>query len=156
MIYRLTRQQVVAASLDDVWAFFATPTNLNEMTPANMQFETIRGNEGAMYQGQLIEYRVQFMLLVKSRWLTEIAHIEEKSYFVDEQRIGPYNFWHHEYRFEAVHGGTLISDQVTYELPLGPLGKLIHAIWVGPQLKSIFDFRQEKVEEIFSSQHMSS
>ena len=75
MIHRLYRQQIVPASLDEVWAYFSTPKNLNEMTPSDMKFEIIHGGEGKMRQGQLIEYRVQFMPLLKSRWLTEIAQI---------------------------------------------------------------------------------
>jgi ligand-binding SRPBCC domain-containing protein len=156
MIHRLTQKQLVTASLDDVWAYFATPANLNDMTPPDMQFEIIHGNESRMYQGQLIEYRVQFMPLVKSRWLTEIAHVQEKSYFVDEQRIGPYHFWYHEHRFEEVEDGTHISDQVTYELPFGLLGDFVHAIWVRPRLNSIFEYRKVKVKEIFGLYPMSS
>lgn len=151
MIHQLTREQVVPAPLDEVWEYFATPKNLNEMTPPDMRFEIIYGGEGAMFQGQLIAYRVQIMPLIKSRWLTEIAHVEEKVYFVDEQRIGPYRFWYHEHRFEAVDGGTRITDQVTYELPFGPLGALLHAIWVGPRLKSIFNYRREIVTTLFGA-----
>ena len=128
MIHRLTRQQVVSTPLDEAWDYFATPKNLNEMTPPDMKFEIVYGGEGAMFQGQLIEYRVQFMPFFKSRWLTEIAHVEEDTYFVDEQRIGPYRFWYHEHHFEAVAGGTLIRDQVTYALPFGPLGDLVHIL----------------------------
>lgn len=149
MIHHLTRQQVVPASLEDVWTYFATPSNLNEMTPPDMRFEIIHSGEGVMFQGQLIEYCVQFMPWIKSSWLTEIAHVDEKTYFVDEQRIGPYRFWYHEHRFKAVEGGTRISDRVTYALPLGPLGDLVHAIWVGPRLKTIFDYRSEKLKELF-------
>ncbi len=149
MIHRLTRQQVVPAPLGEVWAYFATPKNLNEMTPPNMHFEIVHGGEVTMFQGQLIEYRVQFMPMLKSRWLTEIAHVENEAYFVDEQRIGPYRFWYHEHRFEAVTGGTRIHDQITYALPFGPLGDLVHAIWVGPRLHSVFDFRRDKIEELF-------
>ena len=149
MIHRLYRQQIVSAPLEEVWAYFATPKNLNEMTPDDMKFEIVYGGEGKMRQGQLIEYRVQFMPFVKSRWLTEIAHVREGSYFVDEQRIGPYRFWYHEHHFAAVDGGTQITDQVTYVMPFGFLGEIVHALWVGRRLKSIFDFRAVKVQELF-------
>ena len=151
MIHQLNRQQIVPAPLDRVWAYFATPANLNEMTPPDMKFEIIQGGEGKMFQGQLIEYRVKFMPLLKSRWLTEIAHVEEGAYFVDEQRIGPYSFWYHEHSFDAVESGTLIRDQVTYQLAFGLLGDLAHALWVGPKLNSIFDYRQHKVAELFGA-----
>lgn len=149
MLHRLTRQQIVPAPLETVWAFFATPDNLNVITPDDLNFEILHSGSKRMYAGQLIEYRVQFMPLFKSRWLTEIAHLEEKVSFVDEQRIGPYRFWYHQHQFEPVPGGTCITDQVTYELPFGPLGELVHAVWVGPQLAYIFDTRRERVAAIF-------
>jgi ligand-binding SRPBCC domain-containing protein len=151
MIQRLSRQQIVPAALDEVWAYFATPANLNEMTPPDMNFEIIQGGEIPMYPGQLIEYRVQFMPVFKSRWLTEIAHVQDKKFFVDEQRIGPYRFWYHEHHFAAVENGTLIRDQVTYVLPFGPLGEIVHRVWVRPRLNAIFDFRREKVNALFGS-----
>ncbi len=151
MIHRLKRQQIVPSSLDEVWAYFATPANLNEMTPSNMHFEIIHGGDGEMFQGQLIEYRVQFMPMIKSRWLTEIAHVVERSYFVDDQRVGPYTFWYHEHTFEALKNGTQIQDQVTYQLPFGVIGDIVHALWVGPRLKSVFDFRQKIISELFGT-----
>lgn len=148
MIHRLSRHQIVKAPLSDVWAYFATPHNLNEMTPDDMKFEIVHGGEGKMSQGQIIEYRVQFMPFIKSQWLTEIAHVREGSYFVDEQRIGPYRLWYHEHHFEAVEGGTQITDQVTYVMPFGFLGDIVHAVWVKNRLKGIFDFRTVKVKEL--------
>ncbi|MEJ2757457.1 MAG: SRPBCC family protein [Anaerolineales bacterium] len=149
MIHRLYRQQFVPTPIDEVWAYFATPQNLNEMTPDDMKFEIVHGGEEEMFEGQIIEYRVQFIPLFKSLWLTEIAHVKEGSYFVDEQRIGPYRLWYHEHSFEAVEGGTRIIDQVTYAMPFGFLGEIVHAIWVGSRLKGIFDFRKKKVKELF-------
>jgi len=156
MIHRLIRQQSVPAPLDVVWDYFATPANLNEMTPPDMNFEIIHGGEGKMFQGQLIEYLVQFIPMIKSRWLTEIAHVVEKAYFVDEQRIGPYSFWYHEHSFEAVENGTLVRDQVTYQLSFGPLGELVHTLWVGRRLKSIFDYRQQKINQLFGSSNVNN
>mgnify|MGYP001113624773 CR=1 FL=1 len=149
MIHRQYRQQVVPAPLDEVWAYFATPQNLNEMTPEDMKFEIVHGGKEKMFQGQIIEYRVQFMPLVKSLWLTEIAHVQEGSYFVDEQRVGPYRFWYHEHSFKAVEGGTQITDRVTYAMPFGFLGEIVHALWIGRRLKGIFDFRRGKIQELF-------
>jgi ligand-binding SRPBCC domain-containing protein len=151
MSHRLTREQVVPAPLDQVWDYFSIPDNLNEMTPPDMHFKIIHGSEGPIFQGQLIEYSVQFMPLIQSRWLTEIAHVQDKIYFVDEQRIGPYQFWYHEHRFVSVEDGTLISDQVTYDLPFGPLGDLFHSFWIGPRLESIFDYRQKKITALFGA-----
>jgi len=152
MLQRIHRTQDVPAGLDEVWEYFSNPLNLNALTPEDMDFEIIRNDFKQMVQGQLIEYRVKFMPLLRSRWLTEIAHVRQRAYFVDEQRLGPYRFWYHEHLFEAVPGGTRITDRVTYELPFGPLGDLVHALWVGPRLKSIFDYRQTRISALFGAE----
>ena len=152
MLHRIYRVQDVAAGLAEVWEYFSNPVNLNALTPENMDFEIVRNDFERMVQGQLIGYRVRFMPLLRSRWLTEIAHVREPEYFVDEQRLGPYTFWYHEHLFESIPGGTRITDRVTYELPFGLLGNLVHAVWVGPRLKSIFDYRQTIVKNLFGSQ----
>ena len=149
MLHHLVQKQEINASLETVWDYFATPANLNELTPVDMQFEIVGGQIEKMYAGQLIAYRIQFMPLIKSNWLTEIAHIQDQSYFVDEQRIGPYRFWYHEHHFESTQHGTLITDKVTYALPFGILGELVHAVWVGKKLKQIFDYRYKKNQTIF-------
>lgn len=149
MIYRLTRQQIVPAPLREVWRYFSTHKNLNIITPPDMHFEIIHGADRHMHQGQLIEYGVQIIPMIKSRWLTEISHVEQNASFVDEQRIGPYKFWYHEHRFDTVGGGTSIRDNVTYQLPFGLLGDIVHSIWVRRQLQMIFEYRTQKVSEIF-------
>ncbi|MBN2045715.1 MAG: SRPBCC family protein [Anaerolineales bacterium] len=151
MIHRLTRTQTVPAPIDQVWDYFSKPGNLNELTPPDMHFKIVDNDAEEMHPGQLIEYRVRFMPVIQSRWLTEIAHVQHQVYFVDEQRIGPYRFWYHEHRFVEVPSGTQISDRVTYELPFGPLGDLVHTIWVRQRLQGIFDYRTEKIKQLFGS-----
>ncbi len=151
MIYYLQREQVIPGSLHDVWEFFCKPQNLNTITPPDMNFEIIAGGDGNMYEGQMIEYRVEFIRGVRSLWLTEITHARERQYFVDEQRVGPYRFWHHEHIFEKVSGGVKMTDLVTYVLPFGFLGDIVHVVWVGGRLKAIFDFRAVKIMKLFGS-----
>lgn len=151
MIRRLEYQQVIPASRKAVWKFFSTPLNLDDLTPPSMQFKIISGGERSIYQGQLIEYRIQLLPLVKTRWLTEITHLKEMDYFIDEQRIGPYKFWHHQHHFADHPSGTLMEDVVTYQLPFGPLGDLVHVLWIKDRLKWIFDYRASQVKQIFST-----
>ena len=148
-IHYLHREQVIPAPMETVWGFFCAPQNLNTITPPDMNFEIIAGGDVKMYEGQIIEYRVEFIRGVRSLWLTEIAHVQENEYFVDEQRVGPYRFWYHEHRFEQVVGGVKMTDHVTYVLPFGFLGDIVHAVWVGNRLKSIFNFRVRKIEDLF-------
>ncbi len=119
-------------------------------TPLQMQIKVIHGCDHMMFQGQVIEYRLQLISMVSSRWLTEITHVEEKVFFVDEQRIGPYRYRHHEHHFATIEGGTRITDQVTYALPFGLFGYLVHATWVKYQLKQIFDYGREKLQGLFA------
>ncbi len=149
MINYLHREQHIPASPETVWDYFCTPKNLNEMTPPDMNFEIVTGGDTKMYEGQIIEYRVEFIRGIRSRWLTEIAHVRTNEYFVDEQRVGPYRFWYHEHRFEEEPGGVKMTDHVTYVLPLGVLGDIAHSLWVGNRLISIFDFRFQKIQELF-------
>lgn len=148
MIHTLERTQFIPAELARVWAFFSTPENLNALTPPEMHFE-ILGSPAAMYQGQLIAYRIRIAPGVRVRWLTEIRQVRDGSYFVDEQRRGPYKLWYHEHHFTVKDGGVEMTDRVTYELAFGPLGELVHALWVGRTLQRIFDYRRGKVAAVF-------
>lgn len=149
MIQRLVRRQWVPAPLDRVWPFFATPRNLPVLTPPELQLEILWGDEEPMVAGQLIAYRVRPFPGWRAFWLTEIAHLEEGRFFVDEQRLGPYRFWYHEHLFQEEAGGVTIVDRVTYQLPFGVLGSWAHTLWVRRQLEGIFTFRERKIRELF-------
>lgn len=149
MISYLRREQLIPAPIEFVWGYFADPKNLNELTPPDMNFEIVTGGDIIMYEGQIIEYRVEYFRGLKSLWLTEIAHVREYEYFVDEQRIGPYRFWYHEHKFTPAGGGVLMTDHVTYAAPFGWLGDVVNVVWIRKRLESIFDFRRVKISEIF-------
>lgn len=149
MIRILERTQFLRADPAVVWTYFSTPRNLDALTPPEMHFEITGGDPAPMYQGQLIAYRIRVAPGVRLGWLTEIRHVREGRYFVDEQRRGPYALWYHEHRFEPKDGGVLMTDRVTYALPFGWLGDLVHALWVGRQLHRIFEFRRATVARVF-------
>ena len=149
MIHYLHREQVITAPVEKVWEYFCDPKNLNAITPPDMNFDIVQGGDTAMYEGQMIEYRVEFIRGVRSLWLTEIAHVREREYFVDEQRIGPYRFWYHEHIFEKTAVGTKMTDRVTYVVPFGILGDAVNTFWIAKRLKYIFDFRRGKIVELF-------
>ncbi len=102
-----------------------------------------------MYAGMIIEYTVRPVLGIPLHWVTEITHVQEPEYFVDEQRFGPYALWHHKHFIRPVEGGVEMEDVVHYKLPLGWLGKLAHMLFVKRQLRQIFDFREKKLTELF-------
>lgn len=102
-----------------------------------------------MYPGQVIEYTVKPLLGIPIYWMTEITHVVDKKYFVDEQRFGPYNLWHHQHHFKETAAGVEMTDIVHYKVPFGFLGDIANSILVEKKLKEIFDFRFMVVEKRF-------
>ena len=141
-VYSLKTVQVLPVSLDEAWEFFSSPKNLAEITPKELQFNIVSKHHGeTMYAGQVIEYTVRPILNIPMYWMTEITHVEDRQYFVDEQRYGPYSLWHHQHHFKEVEGGVEMTDIVHYKLPMGFLGDWANSLFVSGQLKEIFDFR---------------
>ncbi len=150
-MYRIERTQVLPISLEEAWAFFSSPKNLAKITPKELGF-VVHGNvPEVMYPGLFIEYTVSPLLGIPMRWVTEITHVREGSYFVDEQRVGPYAIWHHEHFFESVPGGVKMTDVVHYKVPLGILGNLVHPWLVRPKLEQIFSYRWAANERLFGT-----
>ena len=149
-IYRLQYEQVLNTTLDKAWAFFSGAENLQKITPSYMRFDiTSPQTNKPVYAGQIITYKIHPVLGIPLNWMTEITHVKDGQYFIDEQRRGPYNLWHHQHHFEEVKDGVKMTDIVHYALPLGILGQFAHALFVKKQLEDIFSFRKEKVTELF-------
>lgn len=102
-----------------------------------------------MYPGMIITYKVSPLLGIKLDWMTEITHVKEKEYFVDEQRFGPFAFWHHQHHFSKIENGILMRDILHYAIGYGPIGKIANAVTVHKKINAIFDFRFKKVVEVF-------
>ncbi len=149
-IYTLKKDQFLPISLDQAWDFFSSPVNLKKITPEYMGFKiTSEFGDGKMYPGQIISYVVTPVLGIPMSWTTEITHVLDKKYFVDEQRFGPYSFWHHQHWFREVEGGVEMTDIVNYGLPLGFLGRMANALFVKSKLQEIFDYREKVVLKYF-------
>ena len=137
-------------SLEQAWDFFSSPANLKDITPSNLGFNIVSKHHGdRMYPGQIIEYKVSPVLGIPLYWMTEITHVKDKAFFVDEQRFGPYSMWHHQHHFREIPGGVEMIDIVHYKLPLWILGDIAHGLFVKKQLQHIFDHRFEAVEKRF-------
>jgi ligand-binding SRPBCC domain-containing protein len=149
-VYSLKFIQQIPVSLDAAWEFFSNPANLKEITPTHLDFRIISKHHGEkMYEGQLIEYTVKPLLGIPLYWMTEITHIKDREYFIDEQRFGPYSFWHHQHHFREAGNGVEMTDIVHYKLPLWFLGDIANSLMVKKQLGEIFRFRFEVVEKRF-------
>jgi ligand-binding SRPBCC domain-containing protein len=146
--YTLKRTQRLPIDLDQAWDFFSSPHNLQDITPAYMNFQILSDQE-RMYAGQIIRYHVSPILGIPLFWMTEITHVKDKQYFVDEQRFGPYALWHHKHFFKAIPGGIEMTDLLDYKLPLGFLGNIAHALFVRRQIESIFEYRNKVLAERF-------
>ena len=148
-IYTLHSKQNLPISLKEAWEFLSNPKNLKTITPPYMGFKTLSGDDRDMFAGQIIQYIVTPVLGIPMKWVTEITHVQDKKYFVDEQRFGPYALWHHKHFLKEIPGGVEMEDIVDYKVPMGILGQLVHPFLVAPKLKEIFDFRTKKLIELF-------
>lgn len=150
-IYTLHKKQKLPISLAEAWLFLSNPKNLKEITPSYMGFDIISGAEKQMYPGQIIQYKVTPIMGISTKWVTEISHVVDNHYFVDEQRFGPYSLWHHKHFLKEIKGGVEMEDIIDYKLPMGILGQLIHPILVKPKLEEIFSYRQKKLIALFGA-----
>jgi len=149
-VYSLKTVQKIPVSLDKAWDFFSNPANLQTITPPKMGFKVISKHHGdKMYAGQIIEYKVSPVLNIPLYWMTEITQVKDKEYFIDEQRFGPYDLWHHQHHFKEVNGLVEMTDIVHYKLPFWFLGDIAHELFVKKQLNDIFNYRTKKVDELF-------
>lgn len=149
-IYTLELKTPLPISIEEAWDFFSRPENLNVLTPEDMKFEILSDIAGKkMHAGMIVNYRISPFSGVKFNWTTEISHCEHQRFFVDEQRFGPYSFWHHQHHFEDLNGKVMMTDIVHYGLPFGPLGRLAHAIFVRKKLEQIFNYRTNKIDNLW-------
>ncbi|MCF2446478.1 SRPBCC family protein [Dyadobacter sp. CY345] len=144
--------QQLPITLDEAWLFFSNPANLKEITPAHMDFVVTSKHHGEkMYPGQIIRYIVKPVLGIPMKWCTEITHVVDRKYFIDEQRFGPYAFWHHQHHFAEVDGGVIMTDILNYKVPLGFLGDIVDAVFINNEVKGIFEYRKKVLIERFGS-----
>jgi ligand-binding SRPBCC domain-containing protein len=148
-IYTLKSIQKLPISPQQAWEFLSDPKNLKVITPDYMGFNIVSGAERPMFAGQIIQYIVTPVLGMKTKWVTEITHVEKGSYFVDEQRFGPYALWHHKHFIKEIEGGVEMEDIIDYKLPFGFIGRMVHPFLVKPKLNEIFEYRQKKLIDLF-------
>lgn len=148
-MYQLRSKQILPIATKEAWDFLSNPANLGAITPKHMGFHILDGADSPMFPGQIIQYTVKPFPLYSVKWVTEITHVIQNNYFVDEQRFGPYAMWHHKHFIKKVDKGTEMNDIVDYKLPFGVLGRVMHSIMVKKQLYQIFRYREQKLTELF-------
>lgn len=151
-VYSLKTIQKIPVSIDEAWEFFSNPANLKDITPTTLGFHiTSRHHGKKMYAGQIIEYKVRPLLRIPVYWMTEITHVVDKQYFIDEQRFGPYTLWHHQHHFKTIERGIEMTDIVHYKIPFWFIGDFANRLIVRNKLKKIFEYRFKIVEEHFGT-----
>lgn len=149
--YPLKFEQTLPITLAEAWDFFSSPLNLAKITPEHMGFVITSDfkEDQKMYPGMIITYKLSPLPGFKINWMTEITHVKEGEYFIDEQRFGPYALWHHQHHFKEVAGGVHMTDILNYAIPYGFIGRLANSLFVAKEVQSIFAYREKKVEELF-------
>ena len=148
-LYQIKTKLKLPISVDKAWEFLSNPKNLKEITPKHMNFRILSGADRTIFAGQIIQYKVTPMLGISTKWVTEITHVKDKEYFVDEQRFGPYALWHHKHFIKKIDGGVEMEDVIDYKIPFGIIGQIAHPIIVKNKLKQIFKYRENKLKELF-------
>jgi len=147
-IFQIKSKQTLNISLEESWNFFSDPRNLPKITPPWLKLKVTSDVPEKMYAGMIITYKVYPFLGIPSNWVTEITQVKEKQFFIDEQRFGPYKFWHHQHHFRESDKGIEMEDIVTYALPFDPLSRSVNSLLVGKKVKEIFEFREEVITEL--------
>jgi len=148
--YQFKQTQIVNADIATVWSFFASPRNLNKITPPDMNFEIVDiGGTGEIQKGQIIKYNVSPLPFLRLSWTTRIEDVDPKRSFADDQIKGPFAKWYHRHTFKPTVNGVEMMDEVTYSIPFGPIGVLANYLVVQHRVREIFNYRRRQIEIIF-------
>jgi ligand-binding SRPBCC domain-containing protein len=146
---RLEYHQDLPILPEAAWEFFSRPENLARITPENLGFEVTSALPERMYAGMIVTYRVRPLFGVAIPWMTEITHVREPEFFVDEQRSGPYRIWHHQHIFTPLDGGVRMIDRVHYQVAFGLPGYWLLGGIVRSRLEEIFSYRRRTLIDMF-------
>ena len=148
-LHRLKYTTIIDADLERVWSFFSNPNNLEELTPRNMKFKIQNNDDKSIYAGKIIYYNITPFAGIPMTWVTEITQFKEKDYFIDEQRFGPYKFWHHLHKFIEEEGKTMMIDEVSFSYYGGCIGDLLQHYLITSKIKDIFQYRAKVISHLF-------
>ncbi|MCF8302543.1 MAG: SRPBCC family protein [Bacteroidales bacterium] len=147
----IKRIQQLPIDIDEAWEFFSNPRNLQAITPNDMGFVIKSDLPDHMYPGLIIRYKVRPLFGIPLTWVTEITHVEDPFYFVDNQLSGPFKLWHHKHFFREIDGGTEMTDLVHFSSPLGVIGKIADEVMVKKRVNQIFTYRNQVLQNKFGS-----
>lgn len=154
-IYTLSNSQKLPITIEEAWDFLSDPTQLETITSSDMEFKTVTPLPEKMYEGMLMHYQIAPLAGIRLNWVTQITHIEKGVRFIDEQRLGPFRFWHHEHRLIEMDDGIVMQDIVHYVMPFSFIGRIAHWTSIRKLLESLFKFRTEQIETYFNNKFSS-
>lgn len=150
MFYQLHFKQKIHSSIEEVWDFISSPSNLQHITPKSMLFKITSDKTSTnIYPGMIITYKVSPLLGIQMDWMTEITQIDTRKMFIDEQRYGPYKLWHHQHILEKAGDHVIMKDIISYIPPFGILGTLANYLFIKKKIKSIFKYREQALDKVF-------
>ena len=150
-IFKLKYSQKLPINLNEAWDFLSSPNNLELITPKSMDFNITDWDKKKAYPGQIIQYTVKPLLGIKINWVTEITQIRDKEFFIDEQRFGPYTFWHHKHFIKEIEGGVIMEDVIHDKPPCGIIGVLLNFLFINSKLNTIFKHRELELIKTFGN-----
>lgn len=142
-------KQRLNITLEEAWAFFSNPVNLDKLTPVDMKFKITSSHTEGIYPGMIITYKVSPLLGINLNWMTEITHVQDRKYFIDNQKSGPFKIWHHQHHFKEIDGGIEMTDILHYTAPFGFIGRIAEMAFVNQRVNAIFDYRRKVLEDMF-------
>lgn len=139
---QFTKESVIRATPERVWAFHELPDALERLTPP---WEPVRVIEKArgLQVGSRVTLQTKLFGIVKARWIAEHTRYEPPQMFEDVQVSGPFKSWRHRHRIEPHAAGALLRDEIEYEPPFGFLGKAFAPILIAPRLERMFEYRHQ-------------
>jgi len=152
-VHKLEYKQFINKNIEEVFNFFSNPENLSLITPKKLNFNILTPSPIEMKDGQLIDYTIK-LLGKKIRWRTMITVYEPPNLFIDQQLLGPYSLWHHKHVFKEVKNGVEIIDTIHYVVPFGIIGNIVNYFFIHRDLKNIFKYRKEVIEQYFKSKEI--
>tara|TARA_Y100001970_G_C13808702_1_gene638856 strand:- start:81 stop:539 length:459 start_codon:yes stop_codon:yes gene_type:complete len=148
-LYSLHFKQTINRPIEEVFDFFSKPENLSRITPKKLNFKILTPTPIKMMKGQIIDYTIR-LIGFQIHWRTLITDYNPPYSFIDQQIKGPYTIWHHKHTFKKIANGVEIYDNITYSIPFGIIGRILHYVWIQKDLENIFRYRKKVINEIFN------
>ncbi|MEQ9262715.1 MAG: SRPBCC family protein [Owenweeksia sp.] len=151
-MYVFRQVQHIPVSLEQAWTFFSNPANLARLTPPQMNFKVLGEDlPDEVYEDLIVRFRVAALPGFRVNWTSVISKVVPMVYFADVQVEGPFKYWHHQHSFRETDTGVEITDELHYLPPFGIIGKLFHPLIVKRKLSETFEYRYQKINEVFEN-----